>query len=229
MENILPTIVINLDKRVERWHRIYEHLIPFESFLHPIVRMSAVECAADPGRGCRESHRNALIMAKENDWDWVLVLEDDAVLRNRPNKWCHEIQSIVKSIDSGIVFLGPGRIAGASCHVDCITENTTLIHLMDKSQRYMTGSHAMLYHKKIYDQCIDQLNDACVISVYKHVDLALSNIVEPKQVFAPLPFLAEMDCSAESDVRKDADLTKDKELLLETEARFIKLLEKVKN
>jgi len=229
METVLPTIVINLDKRVDRWHRIHEHLIPFRPFLHPIVRMSAVECPEDPGKGCRESHRNALLMAKENDWDWVLVLEDDAILRGSAGNWCHEVKSITQSIQSsGIVFLGPGRIAGASSHVDSITKKTTLIHLMDKANRHMTGSHAILYHNDIYDQCIDKLDDAYVIAIYKHVDLALSNILEPEQVFAPLPFLAEMQDTGVSDVRKDANLTKDKELLLETEARFMGLLEKLK-
>jgi hypothetical protein len=96
------------------------------------------------------------------------------------------------------------------------------------AQRYMTGSHAILYHCKVYNKCIDYLEDAVAISMYKHVDLILSNMMDGNQIQAPVPFLAEMDCSGGSDVRKDADLFQDKALLLETESKLLHLLEKLK-
>ena len=67
----MTSYVINLDKRVERWYYVREHLA--EVGIKPI-RFSAIE--AKPGWvGCRESHLRILSMTPPNDI--VAIYEDD--------------------------------------------------------------------------------------------------------------------------------------------------------
>ena len=73
--------VINLDRRQDRWARIQRQLKGLESTID-VCRFSAVEVAAHPHMGCTRSHKNIVSMAKENMWPMVMVMEDDAVLRN---------------------------------------------------------------------------------------------------------------------------------------------------
>ncbi len=88
-------LVINLDHRTDRWDRVREHLksvVPVDR-LH---RVSAVlgknligyatshwfrrtkRSATWAGRaGCTVSHRNAMRVAIDRGWNWVLMIEDD--------------------------------------------------------------------------------------------------------------------------------------------------------
>ena len=88
-------LVINLDHRTDRWESVREHLksIVPEDRLH---RVSAVlgkgldgygtshwfrrtkRPATWAGRaGCTVSHRNAMRLAIDRGWNWVLMIEDD--------------------------------------------------------------------------------------------------------------------------------------------------------
>ena len=67
----MNSYVINLDKRVERWYYVREHLHDME--ISP-VRFSAIE--SKPGWvGCRDSHLRILSMTPPNDI--VAIYEDD--------------------------------------------------------------------------------------------------------------------------------------------------------
>lgn len=77
--------VINLDKRVERWYYVREHL--HEMGIKP-TRFSAIE--AKPGwQGCRDSHLRILSMTPPNDI--VAIYEDDV-------KFLEPWESVLKSI-----------------------------------------------------------------------------------------------------------------------------------
>lgn len=89
-------MVINLDHRADRWEKVREHLkgIVPDSKLH---RVSAVLGKKIDGyltshwfrrtkrpetwagrAGCSVSHRNAMRIATDRGWNWVLMIEDDA-------------------------------------------------------------------------------------------------------------------------------------------------------
>lgn len=89
-------MVINLDHRTDRWEKVQQHLkgiVPKEK-LHRVSgvlgkqldgyrtsrwfrRTRRPETWA--GRaGCSVSHRNAMRLALEREWNWVLMIEDDA-------------------------------------------------------------------------------------------------------------------------------------------------------
>jgi hypothetical protein len=71
-----PTLVINLDKRTDRWEGIQKKFINWPV---PLQRISAVE--ASPGwKGCFMSHLKCIEHARDNNYEWLLILEDDCRL-----------------------------------------------------------------------------------------------------------------------------------------------------
>jgi hypothetical protein len=70
------TLVINLDKRQDRWNEIQDTFSEWPS----LERVSAVEDS--PGwKGCAKSHIKCIRLAKERRYPWVLILEDDCVVK----------------------------------------------------------------------------------------------------------------------------------------------------
>ncbi len=70
------TFVINLDKRPDRWNEIQTLFSQWPS----LERISAVE--ESPGwKGCAKSHLKCIRLAKEKHYPWVLILEDDCVVK----------------------------------------------------------------------------------------------------------------------------------------------------
>lgn len=70
------TLVINLDQRQDRWNEIQDVFGEWPS----LERISAVEDS--PGwKGCAKSHLKCIRLAKERRYPWVLVLEDDCVVK----------------------------------------------------------------------------------------------------------------------------------------------------
>ena len=72
-----PTLFINLAKRKDRLKEIQEE---FAGWTVPLERIEAVE--RKPGiLGCNLSHYKCIQLAVERNYDWVLILEDDATLQ----------------------------------------------------------------------------------------------------------------------------------------------------
>jgi Glycosyltransferase family 25 (LPS biosynthesis protein) len=71
-----PILVINLDHRVDRWEQIQNE---FKDWSVPLERVSAVKY--NPGWiGCYLSHIKCVKIAKERNYPWVLIVEDDCIL-----------------------------------------------------------------------------------------------------------------------------------------------------
>ena len=69
----LPILVINLDRRVNRWESIYaffEKKCQSNKFIQMPIRISAVDDAENPGRGCTASHQRCLEYAKREGADY---------------------------------------------------------------------------------------------------------------------------------------------------------------
>jgi len=71
-----PTLVINLDSRQDRMSEFTQE---FRSWPVAVERVSAVKYS--PGwKGCAASHLKCVKLAKERNYPWVLVVEDDCTL-----------------------------------------------------------------------------------------------------------------------------------------------------
>ena len=70
------TLVINLDKRIDRWNEIQRVFGGWPA----LERVSAVE--EMPGwKGCAKSHIKCINLAKQRQYPWVLILEDDCIIK----------------------------------------------------------------------------------------------------------------------------------------------------
>jgi hypothetical protein len=72
--NFPPVFVINLDNRPDRWDNIQSEFKDWN-----IERVSAIEYS--PGwKGATLSHIRCMELAKERNYDWVVIVEDDCAL-----------------------------------------------------------------------------------------------------------------------------------------------------
>ncbi len=220
----IPILVINLDRRVDRWESIQDHLLSeeFVNMIESPTRISAVDDSENPGRGCSESHKKCLQFAKEKKWESVLILEDDA--RLRPNFETSYIQMMSELPKNWIlIFLGPGRANGITYH------SPHLLRMRRGSDsNHLTGTHAVLYHRRAYELCITALSD--LDNSLVHTDLILSNHssskIPPECLFVSVPYLADFAANSKSDIRSRVNENDDLELLLDTENRLSNLMRK---
>lgn len=91
--------IINLDKRTDRWKHVEQNVIPLIPKKHSdkVVRFAAVDHTHYPRReqraaGCSYSHLGIWKDAIKNNYENILVLEDDV-------KWLVDYQTIEKCFD----------------------------------------------------------------------------------------------------------------------------------
>jgi len=90
-------LVINLNKRKDRWTHVQKTLKLISPIAKEIIRIEAVDC--DPGsKGCALSHLKALKLAQDRQFQNVLVLEDDAMLDIEPSKFILRINTTLAEL-----------------------------------------------------------------------------------------------------------------------------------
>tara|TARA_R100001163_G_scaffold63656_1_gene56063 strand:+ start:94 stop:792 length:699 start_codon:yes stop_codon:yes gene_type:complete len=92
--------------------------------------------------GCISSHLNIIKMAKKNNWESVLVLEDDVEFIN--TTFIDDAVEQLKSKEWNLFYLG------SNTHEPLQKESNNLLRL---KKGYAT--HALAYHKRFYDQIIN--------------------------------------------------------------------------
>jgi glycosyl transferase family 25 len=142
-----PTLVINLSTRPDRWASIQND---FRSWNLPMERMNAVQ--KKPGwKGCTLSHKKCIQIAKERNYPWLLILEDDAVPTNTGHDQFMELLPILwQSRDSWDIFTG-----GVSTVHNCtlLQKSPPLFHLTG------WGSQFCLINSRAYDRLINTISD----------------------------------------------------------------------
>jgi hypothetical protein len=150
-----PTLVINLADRPEKWKQTVES---FSAFPVTLERLDAVK--ASPGwKGCTASHFKAIKLAKERNYDWVLILEDDAQLsKDGYAQFMEVLPTLHKRRAEWDIFLG-----GAT-----MVEN---IRQKGSSPRlYQAGAyttHFCLIHRDAYDKILNTYDDGPIDVYYK--------------------------------------------------------------
>lgn len=71
-----PTLCINLAKRVDRLELLQKEFVKWPV---PVERVEAIT-ATSGWEGCTLSHRKCIQIAKDRNYPWVLILEDDCKL-----------------------------------------------------------------------------------------------------------------------------------------------------
>jgi len=141
----LPLIAINLDRRADRWNTLVK---AFPN--HTIERFSAIELEGKhPADGCRESHLAALRLAKERNYPWVAILEDD----------CYPYENFDADLPGVLSFLWRNRAEwdiynGGPVKAGSISKHSkNFLRIGD-----WISTHFLIIHSSAYDKILSTFN-----------------------------------------------------------------------
>ncbi len=137
----LPKIVIHLPERKDRWLTFRKELqyVPME------VRVCLGIKAGNPMKNIAQSHINAILYAKQNEWPEVLIMEDDVHFPAKTRTLPYINECLASLPESWDVLLGG------------IYESTSL----EKHSAYWNktgqfcGAHFYIVNSKAYDRLIN--------------------------------------------------------------------------
>jgi len=170
----IHSYVINLDKRVDRWEVFQQHMSQDQTLLSP-QRISAIT-DKNVEFAILLSHQSIVKIAKDNNYDMVLALEDDCVLTPDFDLRFPPILSWLKAnMDKWEIFNGgPAFISGYG----------TKCHIVDKDLKLIQTdgnmTHFIIYNSSVYDKIL-ALKQGIPIDIYIHRNI--------KQL-TTVPFLA---------------------------------------
>ena len=93
-------IYINLENRADRKDLLLKELETLNTNMSKVHKISGVYIPKNGHKGCIQSHILALNMCKLNNWDRVLILEDDAQLTTRPEIFNNIINKTLDYLDT---------------------------------------------------------------------------------------------------------------------------------
>lgn len=177
-----PILVINLDDRVDRWEKIQENFRGWPQ----LERVSAIR-HENGVKGCKLSHLKCLDLASKRNYPWVLVLEDDCVVKpDSLEKFKKLLPSLWVKIESFDVFLGGLTYVN---HVSVIQYNPVLFKANGQT------THFCIYPSTSYEKVSNSIKKS-----QGPIDLMYSrnnNI----RIFCTYPFIAKQ-ASSYSDLEK---------------------------
>jgi len=151
---IPPICVINLEDRHDRW---VKHQKAFKEWNVPMERINAVKMK--PGwKGCTLSHRKCIEIAKERNYPWVIILEDDAIPMEGSIEQLRSLLPILwEKRDQWDLFNG-----GPTYLFEAEVFNTE--PPLYKIKGY--ASHFCLIHRDVYDKILNEVDESVKIDVY---------------------------------------------------------------
>lgn len=222
---VLPTVVINLPHRTDRWATLSDHLsavapsLPFQMDIHRIDGVKNLMC---PTKGCMISHANAIRMAKENKWECLMVLEDDA--RLNADAWQTCWRDLATEPSWHILWGGSTRVIPSQCRrfASNIPFNNVLLL---RPGGVWTATHCMIYRACCYDVILDEIDAQVQAPDAYDLDLALSQLALTRQLLfvLPVPYVAHFLGDGTSDVRRNKDVTLDFQLLTNAERTAVQI------
>ena len=93
-------IYINLENRADRKDLLLKELETLNTNMSKVYKISGVYIPKNGHKGCIQSHILALNMCKLNNWDRVLILEDDAQLTTSPELFNNIINKTLDYLDT---------------------------------------------------------------------------------------------------------------------------------
>lgn len=142
-------LVINLDSRLDRWNQIQETFKNIKSI--KLERVSAVNNPENPRDGCIRSHQKAIQIAKERNYLFALVIEDDCLIQQSENfdQRFTDILSWLNSNEWKIFNGGPTFIRPEKLRV--IQNSPPIFELFNCGY----AAHFIMYNSSVYE---DMLN-----------------------------------------------------------------------
>lgn len=165
-------IYINLENRADRKELLMQELEKLNTDMSKVHKVSGVYMPRNGHKGCIQSHILALNMIKLNNWERVLILEDDAeldmeseVVNTIINKSIEELD--IKHPDWNVIMLATANKVIDDTHTNNKTEPLEIVEANGsvmplKIEKLKTATTASAYIvKKTYVDTILNLFNTC--------------------------------------------------------------------
>lgn len=140
---------INLDKRKDRKKSIENELNKVKNNINNvnIKRIKAVEDKKNGEIGCGKSHIKSLILAKKMNLEYVIIAEDDIIIKDELIKKSFDLIEKIQNWDV-IILSGHG-------------EKEKLNNMYSKAKKIQTTGLYVI-NKKYYDKLINNFNESII-------------------------------------------------------------------
>ena len=181
--------VINLDRRTDRWEKFQKHNGVVE-------RVSAVENRQAPACGCLNSHLKVLRIARDRKLPYVIIFEDDVILRKDLGALHQQVTDLTQKYDWDVLVFsisyGAYLFYG---NLGSLNGEQTLLRV----NQFFSGAYCLAVAARAYDRLIQMMESRKAENI--DVDFEVySKLCDDGNVFLTLPFLAEV-LSDQSDLR----------------------------
>ena len=203
--NFPHTVVINLDDRTDRMREVGEE---FGGWPVRVERVSAVR--RKPGwKGCSASHLKCLQLAKDRGLPWILILEDDCVLKpDAARRFTELLPFLWSTRDRWDMFNGGVTILKHHTRIS----RTPNIH---EVRGYATNFY--LVHQGAYDRILDS-HPKDPSDFKEPIDV---HYAKTFRIWTTVPYLAAQRPGT-SDVEKEAENRDYNELFDEAEQKLLR-------
>lgn len=155
-------IYINLARREDRKRELLSELSRLKVHTEKIHRLDATDDPLNGTRGCAKSHQRALEYAISQNWNNVLILEDDFICTSPSEKPINHFLDTMS--DNWDVFFLGGNIQAIS---DTPFPGVTRVHNAFCAHAYAVNAPYMNRLKELYENCYnDMAHDTFFFSSY---------------------------------------------------------------
>lgn len=180
----IPKFVLNLDRRPDRMESIAKEMKYMD---WEFERFSAID--TNSYMGCTKSTLEIIKIAKERNYDQVMIVEDDCCFMPYAKDLLNKIEEDCPDLNFGVLNLSPTQNRP-------INVSETSKYLLDMTNTpeapdYCRGIYAtniVVYDKSIYDQMFDISLTAFTSGDYYHAidDFIYTFIVKRNQSYCPI-------------------------------------------
>jgi glycosyl transferase family 25 len=163
-------VYINLEHRTDRKEKLLAELDRLKTKKEKIHRVEAFYTPLNGHRGCAYSHYSSIKLAKQNNWNNVLILEDDCIFTQDATEIDQYISTFLSKVKNWDVFFLSTRVLEkepSSClHISRILKSTQAhayvvnAHYYDTLMACFHDSYNQLennvFFQTVKDECLDQ-------------------------------------------------------------------------
>ena len=176
-----PKFVVNLERRKDRFESIKKEMeyIGWDYEYFPAVDTNSHV-------GCTRSHLEIIKLAKERNYEKVLVVEDDCTIMPYAKSLIEQIETETKDLDFAVINLAPtlNRPVNLSNKHKWFLDITNLPP-KGEHHRGIYATNMIMYHNSIYDNVLE-IEDPSKIGYYAIDDFIYQYITSRHQSYVPI-------------------------------------------
>lgn len=181
--NKVPKFVVNLEKRTDRLENITKEM-EYMDWNFELFKAIDKGCHV----GCTLSHLSILEIAKERNYDSVMIIEDDCCFMPYSKNLIEKIKKETDDVDFGILNLSPtlNRPVNVSTKYPLFNDLTNLPE-KETHHRDIFATNMIVYHKSIYEDVFLISGSTYEPPFYIAIDeFNFKYIISKKQSYSPI-------------------------------------------